>query len=341
MKTMFLTLRRYGLWIVPALTLLAACGKPQAWGEQSSLIVLAPDSLWERVADSTYAVLEPTIFTTREEKKFQVTQADPGSPQFRDLRVFHRVLVFGTPDDPLIRKAARAAGRIGSLEVPSVFQANDVWASGQVVTAVVLEPGNEVESWFRQLRAVLAMVESSFRDWVRNKMFITGPDTALARQLEEKFGFTITVPRVYDRVVRGDSVVILRNDNPDPSQLIRSLLITWSAPLDSLSPEEAYAWRESIDGVQYNVPQGIDTIRGAVTHFLVGGREALEVTGIWHDEKGDFPAAGPFITWLVQCPGRTLYLDAWLYAPDKPKYEYMLQLQQILGSFSCETSAGA
>ncbi|MDX1576985.1 MAG: DUF4837 family protein, partial [Gemmatimonadota bacterium] len=62
------------------------------------------------------------------------------------------------------------------------------------------------------------------------------------------------------------------------------------------------------------------------------------VTGVWQDEKGDFPAAGPFITWLVQCPDDTYVIDAWLYAPNEPKYEYMLQLQEILGSFRCGAS---
>ena len=69
--------------------------------------------------------------------------------------------------------------------------------------------------------------------------------------------------------------------------------------------------------------------------FQVEGRKALEVTGIWQDESGGFPAAGPFSVWLIDCPTRTYFIDAWLYAPNKPKYEYILQLQEILGSFRC------
>ncbi len=37
----------------------------------------------------------------------------------------------------------------------------------------------------------------------------------------------------------------------------------------------------------------------------------------------------------MDCPTRTYFIDAWLYAPNEPKYEYMLQLQEILGSFRC------
>jgi len=32
-------------------------------------------------------------------------------------------------------------------------------------------------------------------------------------------------------------------------------------------------------------------------------------------------------------------IDAWLYAPGKEKYEYMIQLQTILNTFRCEGMA--
>ena len=68
--------------------------------------------------------------------------------------------------------------------------------------------------------------------------------------------------------------------------------------------------------------------------FDQNGSEALEVTGTWEDET-EFPAGGPFISWLVQCPKRTYFLDAWLYAPRKSKYMYVLQMREMLSSFSC------
>lgn len=320
--------------------IIAGCDNPQAWGEANSLIVLAPDSLWEQVADTTYAVLEPTIFTTRDEKQYVVTQIDPTSEQSADLRVFRNVIVFGTVDDPDLVAVAAAAGRtFESVPMPEVFQARDVWARGQTVTAVVLRETLEVESWVSQLPAVLAMVDSSYRDWVRNKMFVTPPDTALAEDLERRFGFSMLVPRVYDHVARetgtGDSLVIVRNDNPDPSVLIRSILVQPRARVDSLTAEIALEWRAGIDSVHYNVAQRLRTDRSAVTRFSIDGHPALEVTGIWEDEEGDIPAGGPFLVWLVECPNRTMFIDAWLYAPNESKYEYLLQLQEILGSFRC------
>jgi len=324
--------------VVAALS--AACDQPGAMGETNSLIIVMPDSIWQQVEDVTYQVLEPTIFTTREEKQYQVTQIDPSAPSIDELKLFRNVIVSGPWNDLTLQPVAEAGGiDLTDLRPGRVFQVRDVWARGQIVTGVFVHADEWARQWEQALPSVLAAIDTSYQEWVRARMFASGVDTTLATDLGERFGFSMTVPTVYDRVARegedGDSLVILRNDNPDPSQLIRSVLVDWSEPVDPLTAEAALEWRESIDDVQYNVAQGIDTTSSRVTQFLIDGRSALEVTGVWHDIRGDFPAGGPFVVWMVQCPTRTYYIDAWLYAPNDPKYEYMLQLQDILGSFRC------
>jgi hypothetical protein len=321
---------RRSVWLAIAALALGACDKPAAWGDANSLIVVVSDSLWAEVEEITYEILEPTVFTTREENTYNVTQVDPTHSSFRDMKVFRQVVVFGTAANPLVIEAAQEAGRVGTLEVPSVFQAKDVWSRGQTVTTGLLEEDRQVESLISQLPAVLGMVESEYRQWVLRRMFVTPPDTALAAALARDHGFSVLVPLVYDYIERegpGEPVVILRNDNPDPSQLIRSLLVASRPTIQELTPEVALEWRAAVDSIHYNVPQRLNTERSSVTRFLADGHEALEVTGIWEDEEGDFPAAGPFVLWLVQCPSRTYMLDAYLYAPGQDKYEYMLQLQ--------------
>ncbi|MFV1986066.1 MAG: DUF4837 family protein [Gemmatimonadota bacterium] len=323
-----------------ALSILVACNTPNAMGEANSLILFAADSLWQELEQETYEVLEQTIFTTRDEKQYVVTGLSIDDPEAVDLGLFRNVLVFGGPDDPALQEVAEAGGFVlSTMEPGRVFQVRNVWARNQMVTGVYLRRRFEVDTWRKALPSVLTAVDLSYRAWVINRMFATPPDTALATDLSRRFGFGITVPLVYKHVVRetepGDSLVIIRNDNPDPSVLIRSILIDWRPTVDSLSADLALEWRASLDDVQYNVAQGINTDRSSITRFTVDGYPALEVTGVWQDEAGNFPAAGPFIAWLVDCPSRTYFIDAYLYAPDKPKYEYMLQLQEILGSFTC------
>ncbi len=318
----------------------SGCDIPAAVGEPNSLIVLAEESISSQVEAETREVLEPTTFTSREEKKYEMSLVDPAHPRVSDLRIFRNVVVLAAAGDSLLERVESAVGE--PLEPGRVYQAENVWARGQTVTAAALHPGSEVESWLATLPSVLDAVDTSYRAMVLRRMYATPPDTSLAADLGQRFGFALDVPVVYDRIARPvedagtDSLVILRNDNPDPSELIRSVLVTWRPSEETdLTREYALEWRAAIDGVHYNVAQAIVDTNSSLTEFVWHGSQALEVTGVWQDERGTFPAGGPFIVWLVGCGARTYFIDAWLYAPNQPKYEYMLQLHHILDSFRC------
>lgn len=315
----------------------AGCGKPSALGEANSLIVVASDSVWTQVREATYASLERTVFTTRDEKIFNVTEVGLESAELPQLLLWRQVLIFAPPGDDRLAYVARGSGRD---PVPGeIFQARDVWARGQVVTAIVLEPGREVDSWHESLPALSALLEQSFRDYVLSRMFVSGVDTATASVLRATYGITIEVPRVYERILRENDIVLLRNDNPEPSELIRSVLIQRLDPVDSLSAADVYAWRESMDDTQYNVPQTFQPLAERERIVKLGDREAVEVRGIWQDQ-GEYPAAGLFIGLGVRCPSGTFFLDAWLYSPNprRSKWEYLMQLERIVASFRCVES---
>lgn len=324
-----------GLAVLAVPVALAACGQPSAMGEANSLIVVADDELWEEVEEETYAALERTVFTTRDEKIFNVTQTDPGAGETDDLLLWRQVIVFGGPDAPGIRAIADAAGREG-VAPGEVVQANNVWARGQLATGVVLAPGDEAASWREHLPALSARLEEQFREYVLTRMFVSGADTALAEHLRQTYGFTLEVPRVYRRVDRPAGITLIRNDNPDPSELIRSILIQRAAPIDSLTPQMVYVWRTSIDDEQYNVPQDFDAVAGSGRTFDLNGSEAVEVRGIWQDRSA-YPAAGPFLARAARCRDGVIFMDAYLYSPNprRSKYEYMMQLETILDSFQC------
>jgi hypothetical protein len=313
----------------------AGCGLPTALGEANSLIVVAPDSVWEQVEDDTYAGLERTVHTTRDEKIFNVTQTDPTSGEVSQLLLWRQVLVFGSPEDANVRRITAAAGR-ESVAPGDLVQASNVWARGQLATAVILQPGREIESWREILPALSELLEEQFRQYVLDRMFVSGVDSVTADFLRETYGISLKVPRVYRRVQREGDIVLIRNDNPDPSELIRSILIQRGAPVDSMWPAMAYVWRTTIDDRQYNVPQDFDVIAGSGRAFELNGSEAVEVRGTWRD-RAAYPAAGPFVARAVRCGEDVYYLDAWLYSPNprRSKYEYMTQLEEILDSFSC------
>jgi hypothetical protein len=327
--------------LIPVLALLlAACGKPPAHGTANGLVVGATDEAWTQIEDSVRAAMQPTIFTVREEPTFRVTQMDPTEEAWSDLRRFIQVLVFGDRSDPWVAQALERAGTEGPPDPPEIIQTHNVWATNQQVTLILIPEDAPPEAAYTVLGDLHDLMDAQYRRWARNKMFLSGRDTALADTLEQTAGFRLLLPEVYEWR-RDDSVYVFRNDNPDPSDLIRQVAVTWRSPApepEELGGEYLTSWRESLVEEHYEQGQVLDPEDSRSRRTTYRDHPAFVLQGVWRNppEYG-WPAAGPFITRAVVCQeqDRLYLLDAWLYAPGKDKYEYMIQLETILDSFEC------
>ena len=323
-----------------ALAPLAGCDAPTAFGEADSLIVVADSALWAEMEQETYDRLEPTLFTVRPERTFHVTHVPRDGSELEQLLMWRQVLVFGPPSDPLIQEIGDNAGIAALPAAGEIVQAEDVWARGQLATGIVLDPQRRAESWSDALPELAALLDRQFRQYATSRMWVSGVDTAFARTLAARHGVTMRAPRIYHGTVGEDGVVRLRNDRPSPADRIRSILAEPRERVDSLSADLVYEWRAGIDSVRYNVAQEIERGDRPPERLEVGGADAIQVQGIWRDEA-EYPAAGLFIARAVQCPETTWFFDAWLYSPhpEDSKYEYILQLEEILDSFRCTTDS--
>jgi hypothetical protein len=316
---------------------LAACDmgtlRP-AYGEENSVIVLAADSVWAAVGDSIQAALEPRVFTVRDEKTFEVTHASPFVEDWVNLRLFRQILAIGVPGDGWIEPLLDAHGE--SVDPPAVVEVGDVWARNQSVTAVIVPPGSDGNAVLPQLAEVAGMLDQRYRVYARQRMFASGPDSALADSLRSERGYTVLLPNVYQRE-RLPEADVFRNHAEMGGVLLRTLYIG-SRPEDVAEPTQALAleWRDSA-ATAYDPGQRVEGAGLQSRTIEVNGRAAFETQGIWTSADATWPAAGPFISRIVPCPeqNRTYFLDAWLYAPGKSKYQYMIQLQTLLDSFRC------
>lgn len=315
----------------------ACSGTELALGDVNSIIVGASPEFWAEVGDTVTSALQPTITTTVErEEVFQVTQEHPADSTWRRFRRFRQLLLVGTADDPWMEVALGKART--DVEAPGWTRVADVWARGQVATVVLLPENGTAEALVELLPELREDYLDRYRRWALNRMFLTGPDSALADTLRQTAGFSLIVPNVY-RWRQRDSVFLFRNDNPDPSELIRQFAVTWmSPPPDSLTTPELLAWRDTLSGTHYQYRHVNDSTLMSTASVTVGGWEAERLQAVWKNPpEADWPAAGNFIVQTVRCPQQDrLYLvDAWLYAPGRDKFEYMYQLQTILDSFRC------
>lgn len=318
--------------------LTGACGRSSvSYGTTSSIIVTAPEELWEETGDSVMGMLEPTIFTVRDERAFDLTYASPASPEWETLRQWKRLLIIGQPEDPWV--APVLSRRDGSVpELPALVHMDGVWARGQEITLLLLPAESQPEHLLAILPELHEDIDTRFRQYVRQRMYVSGPDTVLRADLRQSAGFSILLPQVYERAMQ-DSVYLFRNDHPTPGRLERSLLVTWTSGTSDLDPEAVLDWRDRLAD-RYYVPAQVSQREPVRTRELSGsGSPALEIQGVWSTatEPGEVPSGGPFINRVIRCPeqDRTYFLDAWLYAPREKKYEYMLQLQTILNTFEC------
>ncbi|MEX2583901.1 MAG: DUF4837 family protein [Gemmatimonadota bacterium] len=313
--------------------LLAGCDKPRALGDTNQILVAAPQAIWTALEDDIKAALEPTTFTVRDERVFDVAHIDPAEPGWSDVRLLRQILVIGTPDDPVVAGVVEAYD--GEVPTPpSVVQVRNLWAQNQLVTLALLPEDADPEVARPLLGALGQTYLQQFESYARSRMFVTGPNEELADSLRSNAGFVLNVPRVY-RYAQFDDVYVFRNDQPDPADLIRNINVDSRPSSEVEMTRETLAdWRAQIAREFTQPPQVTDSVSAAQV-VQVGTREALQVHGIWSNPPGEWPAGGPFIARLVECPDRTFMIDAWLYAPGVAKYEYMFQLNTILDSFEC------
>lgn len=301
----------------------------------NNLVVATSDEVWNAIAPDIDDALESRTFTVRDERIFDVTQVDPAGEEWGRLNLLRQVLVVGDPEDEWVAEALRRHSG-DTPSPPAVFQVRNVWAQNQLVTVVLLPPGADADAARPLLQQAGAMLLQQYEEYARERMFASGVDQELADSLRNEAGFTLTLPSVYYYRELRPGLFIFRNDHPDPSQLIRSVQVDSRPSAEvSFTPEAARAWREELtseytDPVQVTAPEIVQA-----RELQVSGRPALEIQGVWENPADEWPAAGPYITRLVQCGARTYLVDAWLYAPGSPKYEYMVQLATILNSFEC------
>jgi hypothetical protein len=321
--------------LLAALAVFASgCKAPQAFGERHSLIVRADSALWQQVDSAVLATLEERFFTTRPERIFKVTFVASGDTLWDEFRLWQQVLVLGPRGDEVVERVLRAAGE-RDAEPPAVIEAKDIWALEQIVTLILLPEQGQAEAVREKLPEAYDLLRARYDEWIRNRMYISGVNDSLKQALAQ-VGFTLDLPRVYLHFQR-DSV--FRFGNPyrqAETDILRSLLVTWTAGIEEPTPASLRAWRDRIDETEYQEPQDILDVGFRSRPVTVNGVEGVEIRGVWQD-RSDFPAAGPFISRALPCPAqnRTYYLDAWLFAPGEAKYPYLRQLEILMDTFRC------
>ncbi len=313
---------------------LAACGLPTSVGNNTRIMVAVPGEVWNEIGPAISAALEPTSFTVRDERIFDVAHVDPRGEDWVDFRKLRQVLAIGEASDPwMVRALDRVEGAIPSA--PAVLQAENVWARPQRVTIVLLPSDAPPRLATAQLPEVGELYLRQLEAYARGRMFVSGEHEGLADSLAAAAGFSMRVPFVYRVREPEAGLFVFRNDQPDPADLIRQITVVRRPAAEvPLTPEAAHSWRSEVVARTTSPPHVSGPIHSARRLRLRDG-PAVEVQSTWSNPPGQWPAAGPVITRLTVCGEYAYLVDGWVYAPGRAKYEYMVQIETLLNSFRC------
>jgi hypothetical protein len=326
---------KYARFGILALACAAASGcdgrSGRAFGDVNTVVVLAVDSLWAEVGDSVLHALEPRIFTTRSERTFEIEQMSPLDERWHQLRRFVQVVSIGVPGDGWIDPVVRAA----PAQLPAIVENRDVWTGGQLVTALVVPPEQSAAAVLASLDSLASLLDGRFRNYTARRMFSSGADTVLRDSLRARAGYALTLPNLYQPVVANDSVRIFRTDTQIGGTLFRSIAVAQRTGASAPAAAELLDWRDRIAAQYYSNPEQATQRDTMLQTALPNG--GVELQGIWRSTDAAYPEAGVFVTRGIACPAqnRVYLLDAWLLAPGRQKYEYLIQFQHILDSFEC------
>lgn len=349
--------------VLLAAIVVAACTKGPSYGSGNAIIAVVDSSLMSELEPVLADALEREVRTTREEPVFEVTFTTPAS--IGEFRKWKRLIVVESLEDAILVPELADPPEAG----PLVTEVEDEWARDQTIWVLAgPTPGATIELVRQRVDSLYQVIHERYVEEQTDRMWASERDSALYRSLVDSLGFGIVLPRVY-RPAPGsappDSRVWF---NRDPRRIVS---IHWTARPADLTPDTLLAIRrawgrevfpeDSIAGtlpgtIADTTPVAIDTARSAGTgaapadtasdglaeavaepvqaeRTTLDGRPAVRLQGVWRGTAGT--NAGLFLTYGVVCGDALVVLDGNLFAPDREKYPYLIQLERIFSTFHC------
>ena len=330
--------------------LAAACGKGPAYGSDNAVIAVVDPEIRDAVEPGLRESLERRVFTTRPEPVFEVTFAS--SEAIGEFQKWKRIVVVEPADEgaTLVEDLLGGDELDQARESGVVAEVGEKWARDQEIWVI---SGPTADATAQLARAVADSLYRVIHDrYVADevdRMWASEPDSALADRLLDSLGFSIVLPRVYTPAPGSAPPASVAYYNEDPRRVVS---LHWTELPDSVTAAGVLAirraWGEAMfegDRILAELPGAADTSAAAAdtlaaetppilaSQVTLGGRPAVRLQGVW--QSADGISAGIFLTYGVACGQRLVLLDGNLFAPDRPKYPYLVQLERIFETFRC------
>jgi len=337
-----------GIWAVACKS--ESTAETSAYGEPNKIWVVADQALWDGVLGDTlqacYAARYPVlpqpepIFDLEYLSPEQYT-ADLTSRQARDYLILADLSDANSPTGKLVKtilgEAPMHRARADSSYHTVLTQ--DKYARGQLI---VFQFAFSEKALIYHLAKEFPTLAKKFREadlpQLDTLLYKNGENQAAAKELADRLGIRIRVPKDYSLVSRKDQVFWLRRESGKSSSNILLKKITHT---DTALWTQAgiKALRDSIGRhyISSQLPGTYMRINDAALPVLadnktIGNQAALEARGIW-EMKNDY-MSGSFVSYLLQNESKQamIFADGFVYAPGESQRNWIQQLEYVIGT---------
>jgi hypothetical protein len=219
---------------------------------------------------------------------------------------------------------------------------NNVWAYPQRVVKIHANSDTACISEFSRYSVAIKELFNQSEQAYCLAMIAKNRNTEAEKTITGKFGIGMNIPGALIIVKKASDFIWLRNETDTCS----FGLFIYSIPYKDTSQLASAAVLETRDRFTQQYLPGPSggaymmieqEVLPPVSHLvLFKGMYAHETRGLWRT-KGDFKG-GPFINYtVVDAPRkRIVVFDGYVYYPNKPKREYIRQLESIIRSAEFE-----
>ena len=320
-------IRNFLLLLLSAALLLPACNEtsillPSVSGKAGEIIVVMEKPDWENTlgGDVREKLACDCPWLAQQEPLFTLVNVVPST--FVDLFKVHRnVLLF----------------QVGpQVDSTGIIFKHDVWAAPQCVIQISAPTAAQASELFKEKAPMIASsIEQAERDRViRNTLRYE--EGSLYTQMAQIFGGSPHFPTGYKLRKASDTFAWIADDK----QVYQDVFL-YRYPVEDnpFTLDKIIAHRNEI--LQENVPGMVDGSYMTTSEYFAPtleyikykGREVAQVRGMW-EVQNDF-MGGPFVSHsFYSADGKEiLVVEAWVYAPQFDKRQYLRQVESVLYSW--------
>ena len=218
----------------------------------------------------------------------------------------------------------------------------DYWASPQRVIKITAPSREAFLEYFEEKKeTILSIQMQSERERIYS-LFKAFRDITLQEEIHEAYKFTLEMPSGFYIAKKFSNFVWIRKETNNNSQGIMIYSYDYT-DTTTFNPTRIISYRDSL--TKEFIPGPTESSYMAVSkkyiqpeykeiNFL--GMYAVETRGLWKVEN-DF-MGGPFVsyTFVDEKRNRVITLDGYVYAPNAPKRDLMIQLESIFYSLKLD-----